>query len=125
MPVGRPTKYTPELLIAAQHYVDNWQDIDEVIPSIVGLALHIGINRDTAHDWNGQEGKDEFSDIFKKISAMQARELLKNGLNGEFNSTITKVMLTKHGFSDKVDNTLSGPNGGAIIVRNDPIDDEI
>jgi len=38
------------------------------------------------------------------------------GLSGEFNSNIAKLALGKHGYHDKQDNTLSGPDGKPVTV---------
>ena len=40
----------------------------------------------------------------------QEKDLINKGLTGDFNSTITKLILTKHGYSDKQDIDHSGIN---------------
>lgn len=106
---GRPTIYTPELIEAAHEYEKNWSTLypDDVIPSLEGLALHIGISRDTIYDWKGQEGKEDFSDIVNKVMHNQAKTLINKGLKGTFNAPITKVILTKHGYRDAVDTDIT------------------
>ena len=37
----------------------------------------------------------------------QADRLLNNGLSGNYNPTIAKVMLTKHGYREGIDNTTN------------------
>jgi len=59
----------------------------------------------------------EFSDILKELDADQEIKLLNSGLTGDFNSTITKLILTKHGYSDKTQQELSGPNGGDLTIQ--------
>jgi len=98
---GRPTKYNQEMIDKALHYLDNYQDNGDVIPSIEGLAEHLEINRATIYDWKDQEGKEEFSDILGQILARQARVLINQGLKGEFNAAICKLALGKHGYHDK------------------------
>ena len=101
---GRPTSYTPELLEKANAYIDNWEQSDiERVPSVEGLAYHIGIARATVYDWQSQEKKQEFSDIVEKVMVLQGMMLQQGGLTGETNASITKLMLTKHGYSDKVE----------------------
>jgi hypothetical protein len=51
------------------------------------------------------------------IAEKQERELLNNGLSGDFNYSITKMMLSKHGYSDATKQELSGPSGGAIPIE--------
>jgi len=38
--------------------------------------------------------------------------LLSGGLSGSMNSTITKLVLSKHGYSDKVDQTVDHTTNG-------------
>jgi hypothetical protein len=47
--------------------------------------------------------------------AKQERELLNGSLKGDYNATISKLMLTKHGYSDKVESEISGPGGGPMV----------
>lgn len=110
--MARPTDYKEELLEKARDYRANWNAIypNDVVPSLEGLALHIGISRETIYAWEGQEGKEEFSDIVDVIRKGQAKELVNKGLKGDFNSSIAKVMLSKHGYSEKteIDHTTKG-----------------
>lgn len=102
MPGGRPPKYGPKLLEAAREYLKEWKDdAEQAIPTIAGLSLHIGVCRDTCHAWARDEEKAEFSYIYKDLMGQQNFVLANKGVTGEFNSTITKLMLTKHGLSDK------------------------
>jgi hypothetical protein len=99
--MGRPTKYNTALLEKAQHYLDNYEEYDEVIPSAVGLALVLDITRSTLYAWARDEDKKVFSHILDNINKKQEQVLLKNGLNNQFNSNITKLVLGKHGYHDR------------------------
>ena len=101
--MARPTKYTPELLEKAHSYIANWRTLGNAIPSHDALAGYLGITRTTLYDWAGAKDKAEFSDILDEVSRLQKMELVDNGLLGDFNSTMAKLMLTKHGLSDKVE----------------------
>jgi len=114
---GRPTDYTPEIIKAAWDYAKGgWIAAGDRVPSVAGLACEINVSRETCHAWAREEG-NEFSDILKLISRKQERELLNNGLSGDFNYSITKMMLSKHGYSDATKQELSGPSGGAIPIE--------
>lgn len=113
----RPTKYTPELLEKAREYLTVFDQDGSVIPTVAGLALHIGVARETCHVWAGQEGKEEFSNILADLLAIQERLLLNKGLAGEFNSAIAKLVLGKHGYHEKVDKQLTGEGGGPVEYR--------
>ena len=103
MTAGRPTSYTKKLVKAAWDYVnDGWIAAGDKVPTVAGLACEIGVHRDTCHEWAKDDNK-QFSDILQAIAQKQERELVNNGLTGDFVAPITKMMLTKHGYSDKVE----------------------
>ena len=116
---GRPTDYSEEVLIKAREYLESCQDEESLdksklvrvkLPSIEGLAFHLGISRETIYQWEKDEDKKEFSDIIGDLRAKQGESLINKGLSGDYNSTIAKVLLTKHGYSDKqeIDHTTKG-----------------
>ena len=108
---GRPSQYTAALVKNAWAYVNGgWEVAGDRVPSVAGLACEIGINRDTCYDWAKHEDK-VFSDILKAIAQKQERELLNNGLDGTFNPPITKMMLSKHGYSDRVETDHTSSDG--------------
>jgi DNA-binding XRE family transcriptional regulator len=122
MPAGRPTDYTPELLQKAQEYADLASNRaldgeDRATASVAELALHLDVSRSTVYKWS--EEHKEFSDILEKILTAQELALIDNGLRGTFNSTITKLMLTKHGYTDKqeTDLTSKGESINPLTVR--------
>lgn len=98
MTTGRPTIITDELISKAKSYLDDYLLMGDVIPSVAGLAVYLGINRSTIYDH-----KDTFSDILEHIAQNQERLLLNGGLTNQFNATIAKMLLTKHGYGDKVE----------------------
>jgi len=115
---GRPTDYTPKIIEAAWNYANGgWIKAGDKVPSVAGLACEIGVRRETCHAW-AKEPDKEFSNILMVISEKQERELLNKGLSGAFNYSITKMMLSKHGYSDATKQELSGPNGGPMQVVN-------
>lgn len=115
MTVGRPTSYNQEILEKTLEYITSCKDIEEdkennikrqvKIPTIEGLAYYIKVNRDTVYQWC--KDNKEFSDIIDDLRAIQADRLLNNGLAGTYNPTIAKVLLTKHGYREGIDNTTN------------------
>jgi len=95
----RPTKLDDELIAAAKSYIDQYEKAEQSIPSIAGLATYLKVARSTLYKW--AEETDVFSDILSELMDVQENVLLTKGLNSSFNSTITKLILTKHGYSDK------------------------
>lgn len=133
---GRPTEYSQDILTKAKEYLDACEDEEEQqltglsikgtelyknklrvnLPSIEGLALYLEISRDTVYDWEKQDDKKEFSYIISSLRAKQAKALIDKGLSGDYNPTIAKVLLTKHGYSNKteVDHTSKGEKIASI-----------
>jgi molybdopterin-guanine dinucleotide biosynthesis protein len=99
--MARPTKYNQEIVTKAQHYLENYQEYDDVIPSLAGLALVLGLSRETLRLWSKDEDKKEFFGILDRINQKQECVLINNGLNGTFNSNIAKLVLGKHGYHDR------------------------
>ncbi len=106
-PVGRPTKYNDEMQAQADAYIAEWSDYD-AIPSRVGLCCYLGIDKTTSYDW--EVLYPEFSHTLRAVDAMQEREAVNKGITGAFNSTITKLVLANHGYSERqaVDHTTAG-----------------
>ena len=117
-PVGRPSKYTSEMLEQARGYLmGEWQAIGDAIPSLAGLACYLGLSRETVNAWSNDPAKDEFSDIANGILVMQERELVNRGLLKQFDSSITKLILGKHGYSDKVQQDHTSSDGSLAPTR--------
>lgn len=106
----------PALVEPAWEYVKGgYKDHGHVIPSIAGLASVLGTTRKSIHEW--ANNVDSFRNIVDKLLQDQEQVLLSNGLAGTFNSSITKLILTKHGYSDKQETALTGPDGGPVQVQ--------
>ena len=107
---GRPTTYTDEMLEIARSYAENSEDYQDPIPTVVGLCAAIKRSKTTVYRWCEESGKEEFRDIVREIEEKQENKLIKGGLSGAYNSVITKLLLSKHGYSDKqqIDHTTDG-----------------
>lgn len=103
MKEGRPTSYSADMLKRAKFYVDNYKDLDDVVPTIAGLADYLNVHRDTIYEWAKHDSKQEFSDTIRKIDAKRERALVNGGLSGVLNPTITKLMMASLGYSEKQD----------------------
>lgn len=127
---GRPSLYTPEIIDKAKQYLAECEDeeidyeseyyqepqghggslrrsarpiIRVKMPTVGGLARYLGVARSTLYEW--KETYPDFSDIMEALGAEQEDRLINNGLSGDYNSTISKVLLTKHGYREGIDNT--------------------
>ncbi len=97
----RPTKYNDEVLAKTKDYLHNYEKYDHLFPSIVGLSSVLGIAKSTISSWKNNDDKQEFSGTLEQIKDQQHLTLLNKGLTGEFNASITKLMLHNFGYSDK------------------------
>jgi len=139
--LGRPPKYNKETSVEAVrlymescgdkyqecnvYTVDGEVSLDEnqkprtktekkvTLPSIAGLAVFMGISRDTVYDWKGKY--PYFSDIIEELLTMQERFLVEGGVSGSYNPMISKLILTKHGYADKQE--VTGANGKDLIPQ--------
>lgn len=125
---GRPTLYNEAILTKTQEYISSCNDGYEVIerpnvkdgrelgteahriekvklPTIEGLAVYLDINKDTIYTWRKEY--EEFSDLIDKLLAKQANMLISKGLSGDYNTVIAKVLLTKHGYNDRVETDVT------------------
>ena len=128
--IGRPPEYKPQILIKAKEYINSCVDsieeyhktrgsssdsFDRIVrvklPTIEGLAVYLGIARNTVYDW--EDKYIEFSHIIEELRAIQADRLINNGMSGDYNPTIAKVLLTKHGYREGIEN--SGKDGKDLI----------
>lgn len=106
--MARPTNLTDDVIEKARAYVDEYHKYGHAVPSVVGLCKVIGRARSTVYDWASQED-NEFSDILESINENQELVTFNQALLGEYNASIAKLLLGKHGYSDKQE--LGGMDG--------------
>ena len=104
---GRPTKLTDELIAKAEMYLVDYMSNDDIVPSVAGLSCYLDVAKSSIYKYRDESPR--FSDTLERIESLQEKMLLKGGLMGDFNPTITKLMMSNHGYSEKqqVDNTSS------------------
>ena len=104
---GRPTKLTDELKAKAELYLTDYLSNEDIVPSVAGLACYLEISRSSLYNYKDENAR--FLDIVERVELLQEKMLVNGGLMGDFNPTIAKLMMTKHGYSDKqeVDNRSS------------------
>lgn len=99
---GRPTKLDNDIQVLAEMYSAGiWEDSGDVVPSVEGLAIYLKVSRSTVKLWASQD--DRFSATVEEIKSIQARKLINMGLSGEFNPSITKLLLNNHGYTEKTE----------------------
>ena len=98
---GRPSEYSDEILVKAETYLTNHEAEGDLVPSVGGLAVYLNKARSTIYSWAKDDDKKAFSDLLEILLAKQEKLLLNGGLSGDFNASITKLMLSKHDYSEK------------------------
>ena len=97
--IGRPSELADCLVKAKEYLLGGYETFGDVVPSVAGLACYLGKSREAMYEY-ARNNKD-FSDTLESIKTMQENKLINKGLTGEFNATITKLMLSNHGYSEK------------------------
>jgi len=106
---GRPTKYTPAIQKKADEYIKTLPE-GEIIHSIEGLADHLDLARSTVYKWRDEI--EEFSDTLERVLRKQAVSLINNGLAGEFNAPMTKMMMNvNHGYRERTETDHMSTDG--------------
>ncbi len=98
-------KLSRELLDAAWEYIDSFESEGDEIPSIAGFCRLTKASRKNTYLWlentEGNELREEWALVHEMLMTEQERTLLNGGLSKKFDSALTKMILTKHGYSDK------------------------
>lgn len=121
-----PVLYDPKYIKSVDHYLKQSQDnlyefhktrsrasnsfeekVKANLPSKEDFATFIGVSRKTLYNW-----RDEYPDFaiaLEKIEQEQLKRLINGGLDGTYNSTIAKLILSSnHGMRDGIDATTNG-----------------
>lgn len=123
MKKGRPTKYTPEVITEINEYLKFAIPENQEIPTIEGIALRLGINRDTLYEWAKKENKKKypgFSDTLDKLRMMQKEALIKTGIFGgkEINQTIVALLLkVNHDMIETSRQEITGAEGKELKIE--------
>lgn len=122
-PIGPPSKWNESIITKARHYLANYQDYGKNIPTVARLSQVLNISRDRIYKWAQQKDKKELKYILSELKCIQEAELLENGLTGDYNPTITKLLLSKHGYHDnpQVNQGNTGitvqVNRGSVVLK--------
>ncbi len=97
------SKYTAALQLKADKYIHVFESRDEVIPTLEGLSIYIGISSESIQIWKKDtKNKPKFVKTCALIKKRQKMLLLSGGLKGEYSAVIAKLLLiSAHGVQDK------------------------
>lgn len=110
--MGVHSLYSDDMQRKADAYISEHEGHGDVVPTASGLASHLGVTRSTIYKWRADY--PTFSDTLERLQAKQERLLISNGLKGDFQPTIAKLMLANHGYSEKSEHQVTGAGGGPI-----------
>ncbi len=139
--MGRPPEYKPEYVAKAEEYLAECQDEDVQtvkqaneekgyemfenklkvkLPTLEGFARYIGVNKTSLYEW--EKLHPDFSNALDKIRTEQHDRLVNNGLSGDYNPTIAKLILSaNHGMREKQEIDHNNPDGNLksiTIIKN-------
>tara|TARA_R110000822_G_scaffold259873_3_gene384914 strand:- start:103 stop:528 length:426 start_codon:yes stop_codon:yes gene_type:complete len=103
---GRPTKYSEAIQKKADDYLTSH---DSLVPTAAGLAIHLGVTKKTLYNW--ADTTVQFLHTLHSLNDRQESLLVNGGLGGEFNATISKLMLANHGYREKTEQDVISSNG--------------
>lgn len=133
---GRPSKYKTELCDKVDEYLEKEKDeyiefhktrglksdsfdrlIQVNLPTIYGFSKFIETPLSTVEFWGREHA--EFLRALEKIKKEQELRLLENGLSGDYNSTIAKLILSSnHGYKERMDQTTNDKDLPSPILGN-------
>lgn len=122
--MARPTEFKEEYIEKTLNYIKNYSDLGDIVPSVAGLAMHIGVSKQSLYTWSKIEGNEEFLDAFSCVRIAQEKQLINGGLGGEFNPAIAKMMMAGHGYSDKQEVDVSSTDGTMTPKPSNPISED-
>jgi len=99
-PGGRPSKYNPDIIRKTAEYLENYSEYGDLIPSMAGLSKILNVTRERLAIWAKDKNKGEFSRMVSMLTNNQEAALISGGLGSVYNSGITKLLLSKHGYHD-------------------------
>lgn len=122
--MARPCEYKEEYIEKADEYLKGKQDLISQnektvsLPTIEGFALFLGVNKTSLYEW--EKKNPLFSNALNKIRTEQQERLINQGLAGNYNSTIAKLILSaNHGMREKTETDItSGGKAFQPILAN-------
>ena len=121
-PGGRPSEYKPEYVEKVDEYIQRSLKQNKStteLPTLAGLAIYFGKAINTLKNWAKEH--PEFLTALEMLHAYQQRELINRGLSGDYNPTITKLILSSnHMMTDRIDQT-----SGNLPIRETLTEEEL
>lgn len=111
---GRPRSYHPKYARRVLKYI-KYADDNNKLPSIAGLSLFLNCSRQTIYKWKGEN--EDFAEAVEFLMAVQEQTLLDKGLTGEWNTSISRLVLgTNHNYNDKIGAMLASDTDADVTT---------
>lgn len=89
----------------ARNYLHNFHLYQDVIPSIPGVCLALGVNRKQLDEMG--KASNDMQLIIDLINLRQEHLLINMGVAGKASATITKLLLAQHGYAEKTQQDIT------------------
>jgi len=91
--MARPSEYTPKIITEINKYLTEAIPQNMKIPTVEGIALKLGISKNTLYEWAKKH--PEFQDALDELKMKQKEALTEIGIFGgkEINATIVALLL--------------------------------
>lgn len=109
---GRPQAFSSpaELAERGHAYMDRCMEDEDFVPTINELAYFLGIHRDTLHEYRRKPGySDAIKGVLARLESWWEKRLAGNNAAG------TIFWLKNQGWTDKTEQTVTGPNGEGLF----------
>jgi len=106
---GRKDVFTKDHLDMADEYLERFEELGAVVPTVAGMSLYLGVVKATLLRWADQNPR--LLNALGKCSSIQEEILIQKGLKSITQPQITKLLLSNHGYSERFQNELSGRDG--------------
>ena len=103
-----------------EQFINGYRITQDLLPTVAGLAAHLYCSKKTIYNWTKKDS--DFADTIERLEQMQEVALISNGLAGNYNPTIAKLILGKHGYSDRVDSNIGVVQGDVEAIKVEFID---
>ena len=115
--MARPTKYTPKVIEEINQYLKSAIPENMKIPTVEGIALELGINKDTLYAW--AKKYPEFSDALEELKMKQKEALVQTGIFGgkEINQAIVALLLKVN--HDMIETNRHEFKGDGFLIKLD------
>lgn len=119
--MGRPTNFNDTIVDKSLDYIENFDTkYGDAVPSVVGLCAVLKRARATLYAWADPKHpsyQESFSDILRAINEKQEQVTFNRALTGDYNAAIAKLLLGKHGYSDRVQQDNISTDGSLAPSR--------